>query len=306
MDNHQQVIDRFLQTVEVGVEAFGTCEIGADFSLRCAPSEGVIVHFVLAGEGFLECAHGRFPLSAGTVVIVPKKLAKSLSGTGPIVHISDAEPNCVASGELLRFCAFSGEPDLILGCAQLDSSSSGGLPLFERLTRPIIEKSNDPLLGILLSMMLDEFRTPRLGSRAFISALMKQVLIVVLRSQPNDDSSILLMSGTRLARSVAAILDQPGAKHTVDSLAALAGMSRSRFCDHFTAAYGTTPKAFVQTARLASAARMLKRSELPVKAIAASVGYASRSHFSRAFQEKFGTDPSAYRSAQASGELLPQ
>ena len=143
--------------------------------------------------------------------------------------------------------------------------------------------------------MFDELRNPRLGTRAFVSALMKQVLIVLLRSQPDRDSSILLMSGTRLAGVVAAILDRPQDNHTVDSLAAIAGMSRSRFSHHFTLAYDLSPKCFVQTARLASAARMLEGTDLPVKSIAASVGFASRSHFSRAFQAKFGLDPSAFR-----------
>jgi transcriptional regulator GlxA family with amidase domain len=129
---------------------------------------------------------------------------------------------------------------------------------------------------------------------------MKQVLIVLLRSQPNKDSSVLLMSGARLAGVVAAILDRPQENHTVESLAAIAGMSRSRFSHHFTLAYDVSPKEFVQTARLASAARMLKGSNLPVKSIAASVGYMSRSHFSRAFQSKFGMDPSAFRLQRAS------
>jgi AraC-like DNA-binding protein len=40
-----------------------------------------------------------------------------------------------------------------------------------------------------------------------------------------------------------------------------------------------------------------------VKSIAASVGYASRSHFSRAFQAKFGIDPSSFRSPRK-GELI--
>src|SRR3990170_3843309 len=139
-------------------------------------------------------------------------------------------------------------------------------------------------------------RNPRLGTRAFVSALMKQVLIVLLRSQPDNDSSMLLMTGARLAGVVATILDRPQDNHTVDSLATIAGMSRSRFSHHFTLAYGVSPKSFVQTARLASAARMLKGTDLPVKSIAAAVGFASRSHFSRAFQAKFGVDPSAFRS----------
>ncbi|MBA3510371.1 AraC family transcriptional regulator [Sphingomonas sp.] len=299
MSDQPREIDQFLEAVEIRVEAFGVCEIGRQFSLRCEPFNSVVVHFVLSGEGFMECRHGRYPLKPGTAVVVPKKLPKKLSGVGPIQQIKDARADCTLQDGLVKFGASNGDVDLVLGCAELSSTVGGDLPLFDQAKRPLIEHSEDPLLRGLFTTMFDELRNPRLGTRAFVSALMKQVLIVLLRSQPNNESSILLMSGARLAGVVAAILDRPEDNHTVDSLAAMAGMSRSRFSHHFTLAYDCTPKAFVQTARLASAARMLKGSNLPVKSIAASVGYASRSHFSRAFQAKFGLDPSAFRLSSA-------
>lgn len=299
-------IDRFLEAVEIRVEAFGVCEIGREHSLRCEPFESVIVHFVLKGEGFLESHHGRSPIKAGTAVVVPKMLAKNLCGSGPVKRFHNAMPDCTLQDSIVRFTACDGQPDLVLGCAELSSSVGGDLPLFDQAKRPIIEHSDDPLLGALFTTMFDELRNPRLGTRAFVSALMKQVLIVLLRSQPDTESSTLLMSGARLAGVVAAILDRPQDNHTVDSLAAIAGMSRSRFSHHFTLAYDVSPKCFVQAARLASAARMLKGTDLPVKTIAASVGYASRSHFSRAFQVKFGLDPSAFRlSREAKSNDLP-
>lgn len=301
MNEQHSKIDEFLDAVEIRVEAFGVCEIGREHSLRCDAFESVIVHFVLSGEGFLECRHGRFPLRPGTAVVVPKNLPKTLSGVGPVKRVHDAEADCTLQDSIVRFDACDGQPDLVLGCAELSSSVGGDLPLFDQAKRPIIEHSDDPLLSALFRMMFDELRSPRLGTRAFVSSLMKQVLIVLLRSQPDHESSILLMTGARLAGVVAAILDRPQDNHTVDSLAAIAGMSRSRFSHHFTLAYDVSPKSFVQSARLASAARMLKGTDLPVKSIAASVGYASRSHFSRAFQAKFGLDPTAFRSAQVAG-----
>jgi transcriptional regulator GlxA family with amidase domain len=43
---------------------------------------------------------------------------------------------------------------------------------------------------------------------------------------------------------------------------------------------------------------MLRSSNLPVKAVAAAVGYASRSHFSHAFRAEFGVDPTGFRSEE--------
>lgn len=293
-------IDRFLEAVELRVDAFGLCEIGQRDSLRCAPCDSVIVHFVLAGAGYLECEHGRYPLIEGTAVVVPKSLPKHLSGLGPVKQVTDGSASCTVDGDFMRFRASEGVPGLVLGCAEFSSAVRSELPLFDQMTRPLIQRSQDPLLQSLFQTMFDELQTPRLGTRAFVSALMKQVLIVLLRSQPNDETSNLLMTSARLAGAVAAILDRPEDHHTVDSLAGVVGMSRSSFSQHFTTAYDLSPKAFVQAARLSSAARMLKGSDLPVKSVAASVGYASRSHFSRAFHAKFGVDPTAFRKSHLS------
>ena len=292
-------IDQFLETVDIRVDAFGICEIGQEFSLNCEPFDSVVVHFVLSGEGVLECRHGRFPLTEGTVAIIPKGLSKTLSGAGPVKHFTNANPDCSYSEELVRFCPAPGQADLVLGCAKLSSRVAGELPLFDQAKRPIFEHSQDPLLKSLFSTMFEELRNPRLGTAAFVSALMKQVLVVMLRSHPDNVSSILLMSGKRFAGLVANILDRPEDNYHVESMAAQAGMSRSCFIQQFTAAYDCSPMAFVQTARLAAAARILKTSNLPIKTVAALVGYASRSQFSRAFQAKFGCDPSAFRRSLA-------
>ena len=183
-------IDQFLQAVEIRVRAFGMCEIGRQHSLRCEPFESVIVHFVLSGEGFLECRHGRFPIKAGTAIVVPKMLAKNLSGAGPVEHVKDAKADCALGNGLMVLGAHDGTPDLVIGCAELSSSVDGELPLFDQAKRPIIEHSDDPHLHALFTSMFDELRSRRLGAAAFVSALMKQVLIVLLRSQPDNDTSL--------------------------------------------------------------------------------------------------------------------
>lgn len=98
----------------------------------------------------------------------------------------------------------------------------------------------------------------------------------------------------RLARAVVAILEDP-ADHSVSSLAELAGMSRTSFSDHFTRAFGQGPIDFVQKTRLRVAARLLEVSDLPMKAIALSVGYAGSRPFSRAFEATYGALPTVYR-----------
>ena len=52
---------------------------------------------------------------------------------------------------------------------------------------------------------------------------------------------------------------------------------------------------FVQKVRLRVAARLLTTTDLPIKVIANSIGYASRSYFSRAFRAAYGADPKTFR-----------
>ena len=93
------------------------------------------------------------------------------------------------------------------------------------------------------------------------------------------------------------ILEHPEGPHTVESLAALAGMSRSAFARTFLEAFGRTPIDYVRDVRLRRGARLLHRGDLSVSEIAGRVGFASRSHFSRAFRDQFGCSPAKFRSA---------
>ena len=62
---------------------------------------------------------------------------------------------------------------------------------------------------------------------------------------------------------------------------------------------------FVQQNRLRIGARLLTTTDLPIKVIAQSAGYAGATPFSRAFRTVYGTDPTAYRGLAALGGHEP-
>jgi transcriptional regulator GlxA family with amidase domain len=147
--------------------------------------------------------------------------------------------------------------------------------------------------------MLEEVAAPGEGAMALTSALMKACLVVLLRRhlQSSRKAGTLpaLFSDARIGRAIAGVLDCPSAPHSVTSLAKAAAMSRSAFAREFKAALGVTPMEFVTRVRLSLARRMLASTVRPVEAVAAEVGFSSRSHFSRVFSEQYGTDPSTFR-----------
>ena len=203
-------------------------------------------------------------------------------------------------------------PDTLLVCGQISASYDGALGLFELFKSPIIGTfSIDSILHRSFELMLAEVARPALGTQAMTEVLMKQCLIILLRqhllAEDTGTSPVLTaLREPRLARAVLAILEQPGAPYTVESLAALAAMSRTSFSERFSEVFGQAPMDFVQRVRLRIAARLLSGTDLPVKVIAGSVGYASRSSFSRAFEAIYGAAPTDFRRFGSQDEAEPE
>ncbi|MEV4892766.1 helix-turn-helix domain-containing protein [Nonomuraea sp. NPDC055795] len=99
----------------------------------------------------------------------------------------------------------------------------------------------------------------------------------------------------RVARALELIAAEPGAPHTVTSLAAAVALSPSRFAHVFAERTGRTPMRAVRAARLAHAAQLLEATDLDIGQVAAACGFVSPFHFSRTFAQEYGLPPRAYR-----------
>jgi AraC family transcriptional regulator of arabinose operon len=100
---------------------------------------------------------------------------------------------------------------------------------------------------------------------------------------------------TRVRRAEALIAADPGAPHTVRSLAESVALSPSRFAHLFTRQLGQSPMRALREARLRHAARLLESTDLSVERVAAASGFASPYHFNRVFRERYGVPPGVYR-----------
>jgi len=103
----------------------------------------------------------------------------------------------------------------------------------------------------------------------------------------------------RVRRAQALIAADPGAPHTVRSLAESVALSPSRFAHLFTQQLGRSPMRALREARLRHAARLLEGSDLSVERVAAASGFTSPFHFNRVFRERYGNPPGAYRAAHS-------
>lgn len=91
-----------------------------------------------------------------------------------------------------------------------------------------------------------------------------------------------------------AIIQRPEHLWTVDSMAADAGLSRSRFSSIFSELFGESPRDFLIHTRLRHAIVLITNTSLPLSEVAEQSGFQSPYYFSRIFNKRIGCPPSKY------------
>ncbi|MDX1402143.1 MAG: AraC family transcriptional regulator [Kiloniellales bacterium] len=294
--------DQLCRGLEVDISAFAICEVRDDATFVLSEDKDSAIHYVLAGEGIAWRATGEAtPLSPHCVMIVPPGSRLTISGD-PERRFNFAEPQCKPlEDEWVLLQVGTANQGLTLACGYVQAQYMQVVELFDYLREPLVQSvSEDRSFRDPFNSLLEELADPKPGTKVLAEMLMKQCIIALLRSQTETGGECfvpwLAAIGDRaLGRALAAMLDAPEGSHTLESLGELAGMSRGVFAERFKEAFGRTAIDCLKEVRLRRAGQLLTSTDLPVKTIAARVGFESRSYFSRAFKDFAGVDPASYR-----------
>ena len=99
----------------------------------------------------------------------------------------------------------------------------------------------------------------------------------------------------RMRKVAAFIAENYAKKLQLSELAAIAGMSESRFKHVFARTFATTPGRYVTTIRLNAARRLLEETDDLLADIATATGFFDQSHMTRAFKAIRDVTPGEYR-----------
>ncbi|MEO3870096.1 helix-turn-helix domain-containing protein [Nonomuraea sp. B12E4] len=130
-------------------------------------------------------------------------------------------------------------------------------------------------------------------ARELVLGAVEEVLVLATASARPEGRSE--EGDERIRRVLAIIAAEPGAAHSVASLARAVALSPSRFAHLFAAETGRPPMQAVRQARVRHAAGLLEVTDLDIGQVAAASGFVSPFHFSRAFRREYGLPPRDYR-----------
>lgn len=289
-------MDELLAALESAGSGLAVLELPRDTALTGPVVTGVATLLPLSGTMYI-LRQGSPPrrVRAGELALVPPGVSVRLTMSRSTSKIVDSRAGLMQRGGWLVVPAPRGqEPVTRVAAARIIGSRTATL-------RDIVvaDVSGCDIGGSLFRQLAAEVERGEEGHAGFAMALMNACVVHAIR-RSGSHGPVRWPPGKAVARgavarAIAAIRACPGDRHSVDSLAALAGMSRSSFLRGFARATGTAPQRYLQQVRLEEAAALLGSTALPIKAVAAAVGFLSRSHFSRSFDEAFGMDPTAYR-----------
>jgi AraC-like DNA-binding protein len=103
------------------------------------------------------------------------------------------------------------------------------------------------------------------------------------------------MIDRRLRLAIAHMQDNLDNPRVAEDVAALVGLSRSRFFELFHDQLGTSPLVFWNAMRVEEALTRLNKRDENLTSVAMELGFSTPGNFSRFFRDQRGVTPSTYR-----------
>jgi len=296
-------LDSLIENLSVNIVQLAECLVSPGWKLILQGPISPGIHYNLSGFGqLITNDQRRIQLRPHTLVVLPAGQALHLEVPGDLgsdYRMKESQLQSFAPEESRRHVAGDAEPRLMLICGYFRATYGVTIDPFASLSSPIVEQFDATAqLDRKLRSALDELIAQEIGAGAMTTALMKQVLVTIirrsLRSKDVWAERFCLLSDPHVARAFAKMAARPGSAHSVTSLAHSAGLSRSAFMARFKLLFGMPPMTALRDLRMRHAAMLLAGNKISVDQAAHEVGYTSRSSFLRAFRKVIGYDPSKH------------
>ncbi len=284
---------------------FGGLQAGGDWAVYFPALEEGKFNAVVRGACWLAVEGHEQPiwLEAGDCFLLPRGRAATLGSDLSLPAIDAVELYRHAVNGMARY-GDAGDCFLIGGRFAFGEEID---LLFAELPAVVVIKSVSDQASVLrwaLQRLAEELASPSPGGGLMAHHLGHIMLVQVLRIYLAGEGSMAsgwlrALFDPRIGAAMQAVHTDPARRWTVESLAGVAGVSRSTLALRFKQKAGLAPLEYVLRWRMLLAARALRTGHGTVSSIAQSLGYESDSAFSNAFKRLMHYSPRDYRSAKA-------
>lgn len=300
------VLKDVLDTVSITSAIYFRTDFRKPYAIRVpAYQRAARFHMAVRGDCVVQIDDGTaIHLQEGGLVLVP-------NGASHLISCGDAAPEIMLEDALHR-TGYEGHGPFVFGydaeedgcqlvCGHFAFAQGADHPLLGLLPGivhiPAARRQALPLLDEMSGLVARQVFNDDADATASFGRLSEALFIEILRAAARDvprlETLFAAISDPHLGRALVALHANVGAQWTVEALAGQAGMSRTRFAERFRDLIGMAPMAYLTEWRLQRGLKLLADGKLPVKTIAARVGYTSAAAFTRAFRERFDCSPSS-------------
>ena len=296
-------LDDVFAAMRVLESTYARWETSAPWAVRFAGGTTARFGLVVSGSCWLttEEPAKSIPLAAGDCYVILNGATYTLGD-----HPRSPAANCFDLIATLKDGVArigGGTPaTVITGWFVYDEMSARPLvALMPRLLHTRADGHRTDILKTALDLLAKETQRPGPGSRAVVSGIADMLFVQAIRCHleeeaPNQQANWLnALSDKRVGAAMRALHDDPAKAWTVDTLASVAGMSRSAFSARFKERIGEAPLEYLTRWRMFRAGILLRQTDRPLADIAQQVGYESDAALSKAFHRVVGVAPGAFR-----------
>ncbi len=308
-------LSEVLQDFRLSGVNYGRCELRHPWSVFYPQQQLLRFHFVSQGSCWLHTeAQGWQELRGGDLVLLPQGIAHRLSSVPDVIGDTLEDCRVIDLGSNVCEVVQQGAHDFgassTLFCGSMALGAYALDPLIA-LMPPIIKgcdvAGHDPIIGPLLSAMTQEAAQPQMGSATVLSRMADLLVARLIRCWVNCRGAsttgwLAAIRDPHIGRALAAIHRNPGQHWTIETLAGVAGQSRTVFADRFSTLVGEGPARYLARLRMQLARELLRQGGMSVAEVAARLGYESEASFSRAFKRITAVSPGVVR-RKSSGRM---
>lgn len=266
----------------------------------------MMFHIITEGTCWLK-VDGEPPvlLHPGHLALVPKGQGHTIFSheEAPIAPLFDIPVSRLSERYEVMNYGGGGEVTT-LTCGVVSFDHAAGQQLIQQLPNVLAVDSWDDdsnhWLQSMLRFIAKEAGELKPGGETVITHLADILVIQAVRhwvthSADANTGWFAALKDRKIGAALSAIHRQPETPWTVDSLARVAGMSRSGFSARFTDLVGDSVKHYLTRWRMQVAVMRLKQGNTSIAALSEALGYHSEAAFSRAFKRITGFSPGRFQ-----------